>query len=209
MQITAVGPNLPSSLQRKGEFHVHATGCMDLRRGALRDLDQTYTFNASSVEDVVKMVTEKQIAFITSLLREREMDVFDVETFTRKDASALIETLLATPSRVKAPKATEVPGVEAGRYAIERDGVLKFYRVDRPTEGRWAGYTFVHVYASDETYPIRDRASRTSILEQIADDPDAMARYGRELGVCGKCGRTLTDETSRALGIGPVCRESA
>jgi len=31
--------------------------------------------------------------------------------------------------------------------------------------------------------------------------------YGTELGECGVCGRTLTDEKSRAYGIGPVCRE--
>jgi uncharacterized protein DUF6011 len=32
-----------------------------------------------------------------------------------------------------------------------------------------------------------------------------MVRYGQELGECGHCGRTLTDEASRAAGIGPVC----
>ncbi|MES2342166.1 MAG: DUF6011 domain-containing protein [Pseudomonadota bacterium] len=25
------------------------------------------------------------------------------------------------------------------------------------------------------------------------------------MGECGRCGRTLTDEASRAAGIGPVC----
>lgn len=29
--------------------------------------------------------------------------------------------------------------------------------------------------------------------------------FGRLYGVCGICGATLTDETSIAAGIGPVC----
>jgi hypothetical protein len=82
---------------------------------------------------------------------------------------------------------------------------VKFYRVDRPTEGRWAGRTFVKVQASDDLHPVRGTAAR-AVLEAIAVDPKAaMLRYGLELGHCGKCGRTLTDEDSRAAGIGPVC----
>lgn len=34
---------------------------------------------------------------------------------------------------------------------------------------------------------------------------EAQALYGRELGVCGRCGRTLTDEASRAEGLGSEC----
>lgn len=43
----------------------------------------------------------------------------------------------------------------------------------------------------------------------IAADPKAaMMRYGQELGECGHCYRTLTNDESRALGIGPRCRAS-
>lgn len=34
---------------------------------------------------------------------------------------------------------------------------------------------------------------------------EAAALYGQKLGHCGICGRTLTDEESRARGIGPTC----
>jgi hypothetical protein len=102
-----------------------------------------------------------------------------------------------------------IPEVPAGRYAVEtEEGHLAFYRVDRPTEGRWAGYVFVKVQASDDYHPIKGAAQRDAILRKIAvDAPGAARRYGLELGSCGICGRTLTDETSRAHGIGPVCRE--
>ena len=104
--------------------------------------------------------------------------------------------------------AAPVANVAAGRYAVEgTDGVLRFYRVDKPTEGKWAGYTFVKIYASDNTYPVKG-AGRAAVLAEIAKDPRAaMLRYGREIGACGHCGRTLTNEDSRAKGIGPVCAQ--
>lgn len=95
----------------------------------------------------------------------------------------------------------------AGRYAVEHEGVLKFYKMDVPTEGRWKGYVFVHVQASDEWWSVKSRATREDVINLIAKDPEAaMLAYGREIGKCGHCGRTLTDEDSRAAGIGPVCR---
>lgn len=114
--------------------------------------------------------------------------------------------MAAEDTRTVNPWPSAREAVEAGRYAITVDGTIKFYRVDKPIEGRWAGCTFVKVQASDELYPIRDRQAREEILNLIAVDPKAaMLRYGKELGHCGHCGRTLTDETSRARGIGPVC----
>ena len=38
-----------------------------------------------------------------------------------------------------------------------------------------------------------------------ADVVEAVKRFGLERGVCGVCNRGLTNEESRALGIGPVC----
>jgi hypothetical protein len=54
-------------------------------------------------------------------------------------------------------------------------------------------------------------ATQLSVLQRLSELSDeelleAAARYGRELGQCGLCGRDLTDEASRAAGIGPVCR---
>lgn len=97
--------------------------------------------------------------------------------------------------------------VPAGRYAVEVDGKLGFFKVDQPTEGRWAGYTFVKQMASDTEYAVRgDR--KDLVLSAIANAPQAASvRYGREIGACGVCGRTLTDEGSRARGIGPICAD--
>lgn len=103
--------------------------------------------------------------------------------------------------------ASSSPDVAAGLYAIESPTGLAFYGVDRPTSGRWVGYTFVRrVIGGDRDAPVRGRAA-AAVLAAIADDPDAGRRYGREIGRCYRCNRTLTDDESRAAGIGPVCRQ--
>lgn len=90
------------------------------------------------------------------------------------------------------------------RYAVEMDGVLKFYRI-KP--GFKPGFYFIDVQASDDLHSIRNRGTKDAIVAAIiAAGPEAcMARYGQELGECGRCGKTLTDADSRARGIGPDC----
>jgi hypothetical protein len=92
-------------------------------------------------------------------------------------------------------------------YAVElADGKLHFFRIDKPQEGRWAGRTFLKEQASDEFWPVKGLARTEEVLQAItADYRAAMTRYGQEIGRCGHCHRTLTDEESRARGIGPVC----
>lgn len=101
--------------------------------------------------------------------------------------------------------------VPEGRYALRSDdGEVKFYRVEHGSpKGKWAGFVFLSAQASDDLYPIRNKDSRQAILDAIAVDPQAaLALYGIELGVCGRCGKTLTSEY-RTLGIGPVCINKA
>jgi hypothetical protein len=109
---------------------------------------------------------------------------------------------------------TALPEVPAGRYALDtQEGATNataFYRVDRPTKGKWEGYTFVKRLVSDneERVPF---AQTASILQRIIDagTEEAGLRYGREIGKCCRCNRTLTNDESRQLGIGPECRNKA
>lgn len=122
-------------------------------------------------------------------------------------ASVWISRLIAKRDalRAAAPRTPATPvQVADGRYAVEEDGVLKFFHVKN---GRKPGVVFLDVRASDDLYPIRDRARRERVLATIAVDPAAaQMRYGVELGRCYACGRTLTDPVSRDMGIGPDCR---
>lgn len=91
-------------------------------------------------------------------------------------------------------------------YAVEIDGVLKFYQI-KP--GSKPGWWWVDAQASDTLFPVRNVATKNEILRAIvaAGAEACRARYGQEIGECGRCGRTLTDELSRSRGIGPDCWE--
>jgi uncharacterized protein DUF6011 len=155
--------------------------------------------------------TENQLNYLSRLLAERNLLTDEIaakmEGLTTKKAHAWIERAL-TIAKPTTAISDSYPAVPEGRYAIwnEEAGCIRFYQVQKPTEGRWNGYTFVKVMASDETWPVKDRAKREAILAEIAKDPKAASlAYGREIGACGVCGRTLTDPDSIDKGIGPVC----
>lgn len=137
---------------------------------------------------------------------------------TQRAVSDRITAIEADPrysaqrNRRVTPVATKLDAVPEGRYAVDHDGQLRFYKVDKPTEGRWKGYTFIkegvggwhndlvwHRMAFDR----REAAAEAIIAAGYAK---AGERYGQEVGECYACGRTLTDEQSRLDGIGPVCK---
>jgi len=181
--------------------------------------------NLVPVDEVRDLRTPGQVRFMDSLVSQ--ISALDSEAGTRAKtytdgmtehgrwtpgrngtASTWIDRMLAKLAALKsaapAPTTTApVAQVEDGRYAVEEDGVLKFFKVKN---GGRPGFVFLDVQASDDWHAIRVVARIRKIVELIAQDPHAaMVRYGHELGECGRCGRTLTDEASRAAGIGPVC----
>lgn len=142
-------------------------------------------------------LTPEQRAWI----EDADFDTFPSE-LPMKRMSTVIEQLKELPWMERTRKKGAQSGVADGRYAIPKpDGTLMFYSVKN-------GYarTFVDVWASDARWPVQNEMERNRILSAIKADPLAGPRFGQEIGRCYVCGRTLTDETSRALGIGPVCR---
>lgn len=93
--------------------------------------------------------------------------------------------------------------VPEGRYAVRGDDdKVRFYHVKRYPSGA----TLLFVQAGDEEHRITKGAMR-AVLQGIWDAgvDESGLLYGRELGACDKCGRTLTDDESRARGRGPIC----
>jgi hypothetical protein len=181
-------------------------------------------------------MTDKQRAYLASLIESRGTDAhraLDLDVVDRVAASRLIDELKSAPIRVpacrfdgstehstaqherdlldddaaaeRAAAAEPLPDVPNGRYAVELGEKLKFYVV---TRGR-LGAVRVRAQASDALHDVSPSgAVGRAALDAIAVDPRAAAeRYGRELGKCGCCGRTLTDAASRANGLGPDCVE--
>lgn len=125
-------------------------------------------------------------------------------------ASCYQGQMIPTPPPSQSVEKTENPAkmdwdFPSGHYAVEMDGKLHFFQVDKPEKGKWEGWTFLKEQASDEKYPVKGRRM-LAVFQAISEDwHEAMLAYGREIGKCGHCNRTLTDEDSRARGIGPVC----
>jgi hypothetical protein len=157
--------------------------------------------------------TGPQRSYVASLIASRDPSRTMPDPLTRTAASALIEELKAIPP---APRATRPAGVGEGTY--RRDGVI--YRVVRAVHGSG------HLYAKRAevvTEATRDttgnlvtpacirweRAAGVYGRLTPADELSAedAATLGRLYGVCFRCGRTLTEETSIAAGIGPRCAE--
>lgn len=105
-------------------------------------------------------------------------------------------------------EAQALESIECGRYALPnlkgtndldffivhvRGGTKEMLR----TIGGHAHQRMTH----NETKTHVERLSSLSPEERV----EARALYGKELGVCGRCGRHLTDEASRARGLGSEC----
>lgn len=80
---------------------------------------------------------------------------------------------------------------------------------------KWEGSLYVVDRGSDsylgrvtagKYVPSRDGAAREAeMLAILADPKGAAVKHGKLTGACAVCNRTLTDATSIAAGIGPVC----
>lgn len=168
------------------------------------------------------LITEKQVNFIKKLAHERGVEdeafVFLNAGPDKASASAYIGSLLERPlARPDAPiQGIDLRSVPTGRYAAEdKEGVLRFFKIDNVQKGRWEGWVFVKAMASNDLWKVGSQRPNQAYsgksmhaMSLIAENPEAAsARYGQEIGVCGVCGRTLTDPDSIRRGIGPVCAE--
>jgi hypothetical protein len=138
-----------------------------------------------------------QVTLIETLQAERGQPVGAPEALTSAEASTLIPALIAMPRISRGSRRIDLCGCPEGRYAVATDeGHLAFYNV---TERG------VFLQTSDTLNKL-SAATEQAIIAKIMVDPGEAARaYGRELGCCGVCNRTLTNDISRANGIGPVC----
>lgn len=117
-------------------------------------------------------------------------------------------TIYATVrERQPQPDEARGPQIPEGRYAIDVEGTILFYKVNYgKSDTRWAGFTFLDRESSENRIPIKDRDEKGAILRAIGFDiAGASSLYGRMTGKCGFCHTQLTDNDSLAAGMGPDC----
>jgi hypothetical protein len=180
--------------------------------------------------------TDKQKAFVSSLLKDRVWDgePFEVELLTKDEASGIIGKLKNAP--VKATKQTHiVVGTVSvptqGKFTVVwPTGDRRTYRFKIPKEGNFRGKVLVGYLAGPEndsdyihfgnnisplTIRVWSRYTEESMLVEglrfLLSSNEAQLKAGEmyaiQSGNCWRCGRTLTVPASVARGLGPICAE--
>lgn len=177
--------------------------------------------------------SDKQVKFITSLLKDRiggamsRVVVPEVVALyekakawseipedertapfplTRADATKVINGLLGCPPRPN----DAWPMVPAGKYVIKgRDGISMYYEVSKPESGRWAGFSFLSQLTGRPgdwgRTKVRDQKQDTVMRAIAADVVGAARAFGDKFCICGRCESPLTNIRSRAAGFGATC----
>lgn len=114
-------------------------------------------------------------------------------------------TQQAAPAVEKEPWFDELQ-VPVARYAVMTAGGLKFIKVRENTQPKYRRYRKVILMSSDNEVFIKDWREKKALLEQVIKQGFDFSKklYGKHIGECGECGRTLTSEW-RDIGIGPDC----
>lgn len=160
--------------------------------------------------------TDWERNFVESVSRQ-----FDSKGFLSPKQVAILEKIANPPQPERQRQAARPTGIDlstvpAGRYAVPGGDTRLKIRIDKPTDGKWAGFVFVKdaaEYGQGKRYGMQRpgdlyRGDIQDALRAIVADPlAAAAAYGHLTGSCGVCGRHLEDEQSVARGIGPICFE--
>jgi hypothetical protein len=162
----------------------------------------------------ISRTPQDQVDLLFKCLRISEDD--EEYGMSKGQASRIITWLLSRndkPGQPPEDPEMQTEPVGDGYYALRMDGHkndLTFYRLNTGKHGRWQGYQFIDmVVGHGKRYPQKGGAVRQAIYDAIREQgiTEAQKLYGQEIGRCGRCGRELTDETSRRFGIGPDCRD--
>lgn len=171
----------------------HASLIID---GAKKELDKARAAGTAAPRPARK-ATERQVEYVTDLLLERAHNHpsdLDVDALSFDQVSALITELRDAP-RAK----VAAHGIREGRYAYSTDGgrTADHYRVSRTGK--------ITVWTAGGEYPYTGKGLTESLVWIKENQREAAALFGQLVGSCGRCGRELSNDGSREIGLGPVC----
>lgn len=87
-------------------------------------------------------------------------------------------------------------GATEGIY-LNNQGVFKLYKTQ-------SGYLFAKKLQEDGSW-VGFPGAANKLRPETKMTLEQAKQYGKMYGMCMLCGRTLTDEESVAMGIGPIC----
>lgn len=160
---------------------------------------------------IPNLATPAQVNFINSLRAQRAefaLTSEELATLDKRGASREIDRLKALPVVAQATNAARpgyLDGIPASKYSLIEDGVRTFWEVKT-----WQGRAYIRLLIGAPGQFTRtkvgfDRAQR--VAAEIKLDVLAAAQaFATHYTCCAVCGADLSDETSVALGLGPICR---
>jgi hypothetical protein len=152
------------------------------------------------------LVSEKDLSGLNDNLRDSAKKVSGGWSVSRTEASQLIDSLKSAPRVAVPAKNTGIfAGLPLSKYAVERDGVVEFYEI---REYKSTTYMRLLVGAPGDWNRVKvgyDRQKEVASLIRAAGATEAAKKYADEHGICAVCEAKLSDELSRARGIGPIC----
>lgn len=163
-----------------------------------------------------KPASDRQRDYLRDLERDRVapdgyVSAADDPALTSRDASGRIDILRAASRK---PRQVS-PAAPARRVVVTEDGMYRtadgtIWKVQRAIHGTGNLYAKrlnpPASYGGRATFTFVPGAIRDLVPADRMSLEDARA-FGALYGTCCNCGRTLTNETSIDLGIGPVCRK--
>ena len=169
----------------------------------LRMIEPPLTIDKMRASRWIQALLERPMRTTQTELVRSPQRAFRVEFFVKDDPLVHYPALIGGSNPIP-----------AGAYAVPNtsaDAVNEhsFYRVwMAPHKARNEGAWVIKQVIGGQPDVKLQRYIATPILLRIADAPAMYAElYGKLIGKCGVCGRTLTNDESRARGIGPVCAE--
>ncbi len=159
--------------------------------------------------------TEKQVNFLKKLMIERDLPFTQesLDKLSKKDASALISTLLDDPKPVRKIKpATSTSGsddkvTEAGMYRNPQTGEI--FKVQKAVHGSghlYAKKLIVEGDGNDATaYFEMARGAIFKLRASMKMTTEEAKAFGSLYGMCISCAAVLTDEDSQHNGYGRKC----
>ena len=156
----------------------------------------------------MNFATPRQAAFIARLLSEKNVVgtpyagmVAAPMDLTVREASSMIDALKRLP---RADGATAAPARSTAPEGMHRIGDA-IYKVQKAVHGSGRLYA-KRLVRSGEAWTFEFAPGAMQRLSEATRMTLGEAReWGALYGTCCACGRVLTDETSIALGLGPVC----
>ena len=180
--------------------------------------ERNYSRPAAPVRDYTP--SDAQIGYLEGLLAKREHSYTDEQIAAGKadwrEIRPMIDALKVAPWRTSKAEAAPVVETSApagridfkaipdGNYAVPGEGdVIHFYRVSTKSNG----FKKVQIRASDNLWDTRNFKQDVAILHQIVSYglEASQMLFATKLERCWMCGRSLTNDVSRARGTGDEC----